>query len=1476
MLPGVGHAWRIRSEQESGISSKKKCTLLFGILTCYCTVLTFLQVSDFLGSAKQEAYGGYPIELIEAAGLSPGDAQVVGALRDAASSNPLYHLFDGFGSDGISKSLAYLDSGRLIPQNGAEQAAAAFARTQQAYDPAGRCPLLSASSRMEAAKEVGGRILQLFQAQAEARAWIWKDGEHRPLNPAIDQSLDIGRVWGLPFNPTWDRVANALAMFAMLPAFVLTDHGNRTTFFNNVAWASCWEPVPFYYGPMVFKYSEVFPRLVNPLQARGFYAATAPESTNYFSRSMIIFLDGEKHRKVRRLLNHAGFARRYPIDLELVRSITASGDDMPSVVAATAPTLFKGLWGAVPNAEVMKAIQTYGEYGKFAIFGERIDEVLSPAGLTKKIMDARESMTDWASATPFVQVLLAARGDIMPGDSEFVNARRLVQDITDLSAFAGLLGTTDMVHKCVLNQRKDEGHKRLFRADPEKYLIELMRLDSAVTSVTELLRKAAPYILEGRNITLDGGTPVQLVLATANRDPVQFVRPEEFDPSRSNLGDTLAWNGRAQDVEARDEERAPRHCQGFCLSIKVAAAVCAKMTGSFEDLLAKGKVGGKIRCNNFQHEAGKGDNKPLWKPPLMAAYPIPKAKNMSFGETLVKADSYCNGESLYLGHAKTVQECTQEVEWAGGRYFNYGKGWFRKGACYLVYTSDGCPEGFTSSSYDFYDIPSMRDWLKCTVDVVNVSLINGPRKEAAMALLYKEQYTDPQYVTLLTYSERRPGGLLLHRPQVCSVEERLHCFARQAEVRLWQSCCTLGLFSTTCEPDGKFKMVGPAPKPEENSLLWSSQWTNYVQNYRFDPDTDPRLPDVPRPSVEASIASETHTLEQVFDSCPTWIKTAIQAFGEINSASYRYYYRYVPDGARDHPLAKMLGKSPESSIMDPTVFGTYTMGMVVTSMHLMLKRYSGRKLPPAERMAMPSRQAFTDRYVTFSFIGSPTMDIDRGTSPCLTNSLGCIFDAFRKFSITDELTSGKNEWWRILGGDFLNLPHQCPNNAANCTKKEFIRGIFSTYTTEDGDPVYPVQQFDLAGLFRRGGRWADEAERFYAFNHLGAHQLRIPHSRPSKGGETAAYYISTSDIAGLSLRPNFATPGADMYFSREGLPIMIRSPQGGDVWKHQVDEETWQYWKFHWRSSLFLRVTLIDHLYTTHFAVGGMLAASAREGLPANHGLRRLLTMFTWNTIGVNDDAMHQLIGSQALLHRSTPFHDWEEVIKIAQANVPTLQERYGAFFGDGVPEELAHVPYYQDGQLLADAMKYLVGNWTRLYAAEWCSSDGLVKDQDIKFFFKSLWRWKLDPYNFKDNNEWLHMTTPEGEVTCSGMEKFLSMTLFGVTGFHRQVGQIGDVGVDANFATWSWREGEPYGLPRQHLDMALVVAFTAKIMPKIDQDYSFLAQGLAKEKEAAEVLRTFQASMVAIAAEIDQRNAKREYPYFNMHPSQVECSVAV
>jgi len=365
----------------------------------------------------------------------------------------------------------------------------------------------------------------------------------------------------------------------------------------------------------------------------------------------------------------------------------------------------------------------------------------------------------------------------------------------------------------------------------------------------------------------------------------------------------------------------------------------------------------------------------------------------------------------------------------------------------------------------------------------------------------------------------------------------------------------------------------------------------------------------------------------------------------------------------------------------------------------------------------------------------------------------------------------------------------------------------------------------------------------------------------------------------LRLRPGFGEPGADMYFDAAGAPVMIETPKGVKYWRSSTDAKTWQYWKWVWRSSLFLYVTWLDHLWCTHMAASNGLVGATREGLPPAHPLRRFLTMFTYNAIYVNSLAVYALIGLNGLLHRATPFSDWKQVSEAATALVPSLETRFGMFVDSNVmkslPQEVQNTPFYQDGQILFDSMRKLVDGWFSAYP-KWCSA-GNVVDEDILFFWKRVSTWSLYyQTKFDTDSKFLGLVGQGGSITCDGFKKWLTIHIFHVTGWHRHVGTVADDAADPDWASWAWRPGERFARPRQALMAAETSAATATLWPKISEDWGFITSGMENSGQAKELLATWRVELQNLKKTVESRNAKRAIPYYQMHPDQVEMAVSV
>eukprot|EP00434_Breviolum_minutum_P009780 symbB.v1.2.008612.t1/scaffold541.1/size189716/8 len=160
-------------------------------------------------------------------------------------------------------------------------------------------------------------------------------------------------------------------------------------------------------------------------------------------------------------------------------------------------------------------------------------------------------------------------------------------------------------------------------------------------------------------------------------------------------------------------------------------------------------------------------------------------------------------------------------------------------------------------------------------------------------------------------------------------------------------------------------------------------------------------------------------------------------------------------------------------------------------------------------------------------------------------------------------------------------------------------------------------------------------------------------------------------------------------------------------------------------------------------------------------------------------------------------------------------------------------------------------------------------------------------------------------------MKHRMAVNIFVVTGFHRHVGFVGDYYADPGLASMSWKSGEAFGRPRQHMIMSVVNVFTSMRQPLLKEDYTHLFKGLEKEEALTKAWKSFQAdlqkaTMMATAIwegsidrrirwdpgtllaiyehekqnnwlfrEIDRRNEQREIKNINMSPKIVESAVS-
>ena len=126
---------------------------------------------------------------------------------------------------------------------------------------------------------------------------------------------------------------------------------------------------------------------------------------------------------------------------------------------------------------------------------------------------------------------------------------------TSLMFIAGHDSTVNTIAHCVLTALRNPGTLELLRSRPElipRAIEETLRLESAVQFFPS---RSATSDIEVGGTVIPAGSAVVLVYGAANRDPIRFANPSQFDPERED-NEHLGWGGGIH-VCARWSARSP-------------------------------------------------------------------------------------------------------------------------------------------------------------------------------------------------------------------------------------------------------------------------------------------------------------------------------------------------------------------------------------------------------------------------------------------------------------------------------------------------------------------------------------------------------------------------------------------------------------------------------------------------------------------------------------------------------------------------------------------------------------------------------------------------------------------------------------------------------------------------------------------------------------------------------------------------------
>jgi len=374
------------------------------------------------------------------------------------------------------------------------------------------------------------------------------------------------------------------------------------------------------------------------------------------------------------------------------------------------------------------------------------------------------------------------------------------------------------------------------------------------------------------------------------------------------------------------------------------------------------------------------------------------------------------------------------------------------------------------------------------------------------------------------------------------------------------------------------------------------------------------------------------------------------------------------------------------------------------------------------------------------------------------------------------------------------------------------------------------------------------------------------------------------------LRPGMAKWGSNGFFDGEGHLCALQ--YDGQTLIAGDGTRDWEYFKFVFRSSLISKVTAFDHLVVTHIMYAETLAIAVTESLGPDNELRMLLNPHILGSLHVNFGASNNLFPSRGLVHRASPFDDeaymapdgrsngilWAKTVALRFTRFQDIYRTYRQFFeelrSEGV--QMPELPFFEDGvQIHGEIQRYVESAIAAIYGSgdQRCSA-ALLDDHEAQRFLRQFWRLS-DP------------ATPDfwpsefRRPTCNALTELLTELIFGVTGWHRHVGNVADFFRDTRFAATNWKRGELNTRPAQAIIMMLLAQSTNAILPKLTDDVLETVYGTGTDHASlTENFRTFNRHMLEIQSNIEDKNQVRQMrndiPYHNMEPTSVEWSVAV
>jgi len=336
--------------------------------------------------------------------------------------------------------------------------------------------------------------------------------------------------------------------------------------------------------------------------------------------------------------------------------------------------------------------------------------------------------------------------------------------------------------------------------------------------------------------------------------------------------------------------------------------------------------------------------------------------------------------------------------------------------------------------------------------------------------------------------------------------------------------------------------------------------------------------------------------------------------------------------------------------------------------------------------------------------------------------------------------------------------------------------------------------------------------------------------------------------------------GARVHFDENQIASAILDCDTGEFVLR--GEPEWEEAKMQAKVSATTLCTIREHLTQTHLIVSNSASREVPKNLHPEHPIRRLLAIFTYNAVSINQQASNLLVPDRCIIHRASPL------------TFEGLQQTFDNAFTDSI----AYQPF-PDRDIKNSAVAELEKNGGFPYVTEGIEyyeiARGMVREWLTNAGEEASDQYALDFYEaMKKTSEGQAYVLPE--YSEENMVDLISSVIFAVTAFHEIVGSIGDCFGAPNKNGFRISRKDPLQVDAQsYMLLACIVASTSLPAPKLMKKFEFYI-GIDAPGWETEVWTSFQKKLAVQSNVVRKRDDERAFEFKYFEPSNFDCSVSV